>query len=179
MVASAVASAFGIARVTPLFLGWQILRMGMSHLAADKAPATTPVGPSLKLSAALTKCVADIAERQDQLVRCATGTGRGAPNVSYPRWPPSSSTAPTTLVRTRALATRRGPRIEIVRGAMGVLVHEATHADDGEGQRPDVRKSGAPIPTSTIHRVLRNRIYTGNFHWHGRLHEIAIGGRVA
>lgn len=86
---------------------------------------------------------------------------------------------PTTLVRTRALATRRGPRIEIVPGAMGVLVHEATHADDGEGQRPDVRKSGAPIPTSTIHRILRNRIYTGNFHWHGRLHEIAIGGRVA
>ena len=40
-------------------------------------------------------------------------------------------------------------------------------------------KSGAPIPTSTVHRILRNRIYTGDFHWHGRLDEIAIGGRVA
>lgn len=39
------------------------------------------------------------------------------------------------------------------------------------------RKSGAPIPTSTIHRILRNRIYTGDFPWYGRLDE--IGGRVA
>ena len=122
--------------------------------------------------------MADIAECQDLLVRCATGAGRGAPNVSYSRWPPSSSTAPTTLVRTRALATRRGPRIGIVPGAMGVLVHEATHADDGEGQRPDVPQERRAHP-NLDHRILRNRIYTGNFHWHGRLHEIAIGGRVA
>jgi DNA invertase Pin-like site-specific DNA recombinase len=31
------------------------------------------------------------------------------------------------------------------------------------------RKSGAPIPTATAHRLLRKRIYTGDFEWKGRL----------
>jgi site-specific DNA recombinase len=33
------------------------------------------------------------------------------------------------------------------------------------------RKSGALIPTSTVHRILRQRIYTGDFEWHGRVHR--------
>jgi site-specific DNA recombinase len=31
------------------------------------------------------------------------------------------------------------------------------------------RKSGAPIPTATAHRLLRKRIYTGDFEWKGRV----------
>ncbi len=31
------------------------------------------------------------------------------------------------------------------------------------------RKSGAPIPTATAHRILRKRIYTGDFEWKGRI----------
>src|SRR5512132_2837083 len=30
------------------------------------------------------------------------------------------------------------------------------------------RKSGAPVPMSTLHRILRNRLYTGEFEWNGR-----------
>jgi site-specific DNA recombinase len=32
------------------------------------------------------------------------------------------------------------------------------------------RKSGAPVPTSTIHSILRNRLYSGEFQWNGRLY---------
>ena len=30
------------------------------------------------------------------------------------------------------------------------------------------RKSGAPVPTSTVHAVLRNPLYSGEFEWNGR-----------
>src|SRR5262249_1394114 len=33
------------------------------------------------------------------------------------------------------------------------------------------RKSGAKVPTSTIHSILRNRLYTGRFLWNGKLIE--------
>jgi len=32
------------------------------------------------------------------------------------------------------------------------------------------RKSGAPVPVSTVHATLRNRLYMGEFEWNGRLH---------
>jgi site-specific DNA recombinase len=32
------------------------------------------------------------------------------------------------------------------------------------------RKSGAPVPVSTIHVILRNRLYAGSFEWNGRLY---------
>ena len=32
------------------------------------------------------------------------------------------------------------------------------------------RKSGAPVPVSTVHSALRNRLYMGEFEWNGRLH---------
>ncbi len=76
--------------------------MGKSHLAADEAPATAPEGPWLKLSAALTKCVADIAERQDPLVRCAPRAGRGAPGCFVPALAAVELDGANTLVRTRA-----------------------------------------------------------------------------
>ena len=33
------------------------------------------------------------------------------------------------------------------------------------------RKSGAPVPTSTVHSILRNRLYSGEFGWNGRRYE--------
>jgi site-specific DNA recombinase len=32
------------------------------------------------------------------------------------------------------------------------------------------RKSGAPVPVSTVHSTLRNRLYMGEFEWNGHLH---------
>ena len=32
------------------------------------------------------------------------------------------------------------------------------------------RKSGAPVPVSTVHTILRNRIYMGEFEWNGHLY---------
>ena len=31
------------------------------------------------------------------------------------------------------------------------------------------KKSGSPVPTSTVHSILRNRLYTGSFEWNGKL----------
>jgi hypothetical protein len=33
------------------------------------------------------------------------------------------------------------------------------------------RKSGAQIPASTVHAILRNRVYTGQFDWNGKTYE--------
>jgi hypothetical protein len=33
------------------------------------------------------------------------------------------------------------------------------------------RKSGNPVPTSTVHSILRNRLYTGWFEWNGKLYQ--------
>jgi site-specific DNA recombinase len=32
------------------------------------------------------------------------------------------------------------------------------------------RKSGAPVPASTVHSTLRNRLYTGDFEWNGHVY---------
>ena len=40
----------------------------------------------------------------------------------------------------------------------------------GRGRRASsIRKSGAKVPVSTIHTILRNRLYTGRFEWNGKL----------
>jgi hypothetical protein len=33
------------------------------------------------------------------------------------------------------------------------------------------RKSGNPVPTSTVHSILRNRLYTGWFEWNGKVYR--------
>ncbi len=33
------------------------------------------------------------------------------------------------------------------------------------------KKSGKPVPTSTVHSILRNRLYTGWFEWNGKLYQ--------
>ena len=39
------------------------------------------------------------------------------------------------------------------------------------------RKSGAPVPVSTVHTILRNRLYTGEFEWNGQLYPWASTSR--
>ena len=33
------------------------------------------------------------------------------------------------------------------------------------------KKIGVPVPTSTVHSILRNRVYAGWFEWNGKLYE--------
>ena len=33
------------------------------------------------------------------------------------------------------------------------------------------RKSGNPVPTSTVHKILRNRTYSGNFEYKGIVYQ--------
>ena len=33
------------------------------------------------------------------------------------------------------------------------------------------RKSGTKLPVSTVHTILRNRLYTGWFEWNGKIYE--------
>ena len=33
------------------------------------------------------------------------------------------------------------------------------------------RRSGGPVPLSTVQAILRNRLYSGDFEWHGRVHQ--------
>ena len=45
-----------------------------------------------------------------------------------------------------------------------------------------IRKSGAKVPVSTVHTILRNRLYTGQFEWNGKLiqgkHEPLVSDRA-
>src|SRR5215208_2980785 len=34
------------------------------------------------------------------------------------------------------------------------------------------QKTGNRVPTSTVHTILRNRLYTGRFEWNGKLYEV-------
>ena len=52
--------------------------------------------------------------------------------------------------------------------ATGTLsLKEAARKARACGPRP-IRKSGAPVPVSTVHTILRNRLYSGDFDWNGR-----------
>lgn len=46
---------------------------------------------------------------------------------------------------------------------------DVTRKANEEGFR--YRKSGRPVGVSTVHNILRNRIYTGSFIWAGRMYE--------
>ncbi|MFD0855101.1 hypothetical protein ACFQ07_22865, partial [Actinomadura adrarensis] len=56
------------------------------HITAAPTPAhvADPRGPWLRMSAAFTEAVADLADREDLTVTCAPGMGRGAPGCFVP-----------------------------------------------------------------------------------------------
>jgi site-specific DNA recombinase len=50
----------------------------------------------------------------------------------------------------------------------GVTVALDNAAYEAEYRLGDKPKSGKPVPVSTVHATLRNRLYTGEFEWNGR-----------
>jgi hypothetical protein len=101
----------------------------MSHLVADDTPSSTPTGPWLKLSAALTECVAEIAERRDLLVRCAPGAGRGAPGCFVRARASIELDGAHLGADPRTCDPSRPSDRDRYSALWGVLVHEAAHAD--------------------------------------------------
>ena len=55
------------------------------------------------------------------------------------------------------------------------MVRARRHFAEGSGaarrtrRASSIRKSGAKVPVSTVHTILRNRLYTGWFEWNGKL----------
>ncbi len=141
----------------------------MAHLVADEAPATTPTGPWLKLSAALTECVADIAQRQDLLVQCAPGAGRGAPGCFVPALASVEldgthlGADPGTCDPARPSDRERYPAL------WGVLVHEAAHADHTHWEVPagssDAAASAAVLLEESRIEARHLRRRPGDRHW--------------
>jgi hypothetical protein len=141
----------------------------MNHLVPDDTPSTTPTGPWLKLSAALTESVAEIAERRDLLVRCAPGAGRGAPGcfvralASIELDGAHLGADPRTCDPSRPSDRDRYPAL------WGVLVHEAAHADHTVWEVPagssDAAASAAVmLEESRIEAVHLGR-RPGDRHW--------------
>jgi hypothetical protein len=103
--------------------------VAMSHLVADETAATEPRGGWLRLSSALTRCIADIAERKDLIVKCAPGAGRGAPGCFLPELATVELDGKHLGVKPRTCRPRRPSDRERYPALWGVLVHEAAHAD--------------------------------------------------
>ncbi|WP_018640245.1 VWA domain-containing protein [Parafrankia elaeagni] len=104
--------------------------MKQQHVHTDPTiPAADPEGEWLRISAAMTRDIASIAGREDLVVTCAPGAGRGAPGVhigalgvieidatNFP-----AGMDPTTVEGT-AWDAKRYPAL------WGVLTHEGAHA---------------------------------------------------
>ncbi|GAA2456139.1 hypothetical protein GCM10010191_89330 [Actinomadura vinacea] len=96
--------------------------------APEPTPATDPRGAWLRLSAAFTDAVTDLADREDLTVTCAPGMGRGAPGCFIPDLATVEldgahlGHAPHTCDPSRPSDRERYPAL------WGVLVHEAAHA---------------------------------------------------
>jgi hypothetical protein len=101
----------------------------MSHLLAGETPTTELRGGWLRLSSALTRCIADIAERKDLIVKCALGAGRGAPGCFLPELATVELDGNDLGVKPRTCRPRRPSDRERYPALWGVLVHEAAHAD--------------------------------------------------
>ncbi|GLW67470.1 hypothetical protein Arub01_57130 [Actinomadura rubrobrunea] len=99
-----------------------------AHLIAAPTPTADPRGSWLKLSAALTEAVTDLADREDLTVTCAPGLGRGAPGCFIPALATVELDGthlghdPATCDPSRPADRNRYPAL------WGVLVHEAAHA---------------------------------------------------
>ena len=143
--------------------------MGVSHLVPDVAQTTAPDGPWLKLSAALTDCVATIAQRQDLLVRCAPGAGRGAPGCFVPALATIELAGahlgadPRTCDPSRPSDRDRYPVL------WGALVHEAAHADHSRWEVPngasDADSSAAVLLEESRIEAAHLARRSGDRHW--------------
>jgi hypothetical protein len=115
----------------------------VSHLAGDAASISEPQGPWLTLSAALTECVADIAEREDLMVKCAPGAGDGAPGCFFPRLATVELDGNHLGVDPSTCDPSRPSDRERYAALWGVLVHEAAHARHTAWELPSGALSAA------------------------------------
>ena len=143
--------------------------MGVSHLVPDPTQAKTPEGPWLRLSAELTACVATIAERQDLLVRCAPGAGRGAPGCFVPALATVELDGANLGADPRTCDPSRPSDRDRYPALWGVLVHEAAHADHTKWEVPDGSSAAAvsaarDLEESRIEAAHLSRRH-GDRHW--------------
>ncbi|WP_395111307.1 hypothetical protein [Actinomadura sp. SCN-SB] len=105
--------------------------------AAGPAPGTDPRGSWLRISAAFTEAVTDLADREDLTVTCAPGLGHGAPGCFLPDLATIELDGthlghdPETCDPSRISDRERYPAL------WGVLTHEAAHAHHTRWTPPD------------------------------------------
>ena len=139
----------------------------MSHLLADETAATEPRGGWLRLSSALTRCVAGIAERKDLIVKCALGAGRGAPGCFLPELVTVELDGKHLGVKPRTCRPRRPSDRERYPALWGVLVHEAAHADHTRWKVPagSAEVSAALVLEESRIEVAHLARRPGDRHW--------------
>ncbi|KQC37908.1 VWA domain-containing protein [Frankia sp. ACN1ag] len=105
--------------------------MSAAHVHTDPTiPAPDPHGPWLAVSAALTSQAPTLTGREDLIVTCAPGAGRGSPGVFFPALATieidgvhlPDGVDPTTISPDRPSDRDRYPAL------WGVFIHEAAHA---------------------------------------------------
>ena len=119
----------------------------MNHLLVHETAAAEPKGGWLRLSSSLTRCVADIAERKDLIVKCTPGAGRGAPGCFLPEMATVELDGRHLGVKPRTCRPRRPSDRERYPALWGVLVHEAAHADHTRWKIPT---GGAEVRAALI-----------------------------
>jgi hypothetical protein len=142
------------------------MAVAMSHLLADETAATEPKGGWLRLSSALTRCVAGIAERKDLIVKCAPGAGRGAPGCFLPELASVELDGKHLGVKPRTCRPRRPSDRERYPALWGVLVHEAAHADHTGWKVPaGSAEVSAALVLSGAAATSQRRPRSGRTHW--------------
>lgn len=114
----------------------------MTHLAGEDAPLTEPAGSWLPLSAALTECVADLADREDLMVTIAPGAGDGSPGCYFPTRAAIELDGALLDVPPETCDPGRPSDRERYPALWGVFVHEVGHGDHSRWRIPG---SAAPM----------------------------------
>lgn len=116
---------------------WATARWDDDGGPAWQPPPSTRAGHWLRISAALTERLPDIAGRQDVIVTCEPGTRSGAPAAFYPQLAALEIDAavfaplnPATINPARYGDEERYP------AAWGALIHEAAHAAHSKWATP-------------------------------------------
>jgi hypothetical protein len=111
--------------------------MATTHISTDDKRTASPRGKWLKLSAALTDIVADLADRDDLTVTCAPGAGRGAPGCFLPALASIELDGDHLPVDPRTCNPLRAGDRNRYPALWGVLTHEAAHAHHSRWTAPE------------------------------------------
>jgi len=127
--------------------------MPAAHVHTDPTiPAPDPVGPWLAVSAAFTAAAPTLTGREDLIVTCEPGAGRGSPGVFIP----SLATIELDATHLPAEVTPHtiAPRLPSDRdrypALWGVFVHEAAHATHSRWEAPAETRTTAAAQAADI-----------------------------